>query len=242
VRKALLPTGSVLSVNQAAAQLGLSEAEVEERIADRSLLGIEILDLYNSWYVIPVFQFDGVNHIPGFHDLWDRLDPECRVERICQFFSHEKFADSGQCIASVLRTKPSEEVIQAIHTQADEFKLWCAENLNDIEMSGQEMPYAVGPDGFDDMVTSTVVTSSKHWVSQGVSLLLAVLKLFGALAFVGIAGFFFPLIAYAVFKRKQWVFLTDLGGVAFLGSAVAFAGYVGLGACAWLGDFPHIFS
>ncbi|WP_410951134.1 hypothetical protein [Pseudomonas sp. S1(2024)] len=128
VYTALEPVGGTFTPEGVAQLLGMSNMEVVERIEERSILPIRIVDMNSGSILIPAFQFAGTTHVPHFHDVWDRLDPGCRVERICQFFAHETFADTGVRIIDVLRKCPSTEVVQAIVEQADAFKAWCAQS------------------------------------------------------------------------------------------------------------------
>jgi predicted HTH domain antitoxin len=114
----LKETGGVLNLTKASEFLGMSQDELMERLSDRSIFSIFIhLDLY-----IPLFQFEGKNHIPDFHDLWDALSENCSSWEICQFFVKEKLNADGECIRNLLCSRPNARVMKEITVKAKEFR------------------------------------------------------------------------------------------------------------------------
>lgn len=92
------PTGGVMNREKACVALSMSQEELWERFVDRSVLCVWIhMDVY-----VPVFQFDGDNHIPYFHDLWDILALNCSSLEISQFFVSCRVDFSDLCIRDLL--------------------------------------------------------------------------------------------------------------------------------------------
>lgn len=249
--QALKSTGGTLTIEQTARRLGMSGDEVLERIKARSILSVPIPDMHEDHYVIPAFQFQDDCHLPGFHDLWDRLDPGCRVERICQFFVHEIFPATGERIVDVLQRNPCIEILQALDAQADAFKEWCTQSLLDDRRTTYSAfdPCLDALKNNDPRSTSEVLQSQVQPVvdpapAKGVGEhLKSMLRRVGLAAcsaiFITVAlalgGILFPwMLAHVVLSR----FSIDLLGVLFymfIGSGVVFVLYVALLVSWWVG-------
>ena len=99
-------------------ELSMTQEELWERFVDRSVLCVWIhRDVY-----VPVFQFDGGNHIPYFHDLWDILAPKCSSLEISQFFVSYRVEFSDLCIRDLLCEDLEVWQISAIVDNAKYFK------------------------------------------------------------------------------------------------------------------------
>ncbi|MDU8351439.1 hypothetical protein RYA05_06010 [Pseudomonas syringae pv. actinidiae] len=112
------PTGGVMNQEKACVELSMTQEELWERFVDKSVLCVWIhRDVY-----VPVFQFDGGNHIPYFHDLWDILAPKCGSLEISQFFVSYRVEFSDLCIRDLLCEDLEVWQISAIVDSAKYFK------------------------------------------------------------------------------------------------------------------------
>jgi len=253
VDTALQSVGGTLTVEQTAKILGMSNQEVKARIEERSILSITIVDMSSEFIMIPAFQFAGVTHVPHFHDLWDRLDPGCRVERICQFFAHETFAETGLRIIDVLRKCPSADVVQAIVLQADAFKAWCTQSEVDhrktfcftsdrslsaiknnmVDYPG-EQPVEASPQPEQAAGRLRVVLgklmSPNAWKVGALlkDLVLMPLEWLWVVLLLAVGGLLFPVLLAKWWKHRSWLVLTDILVFMFIGSGVVFALYVAM--------------
>ncbi|AYG47787.1 hypothetical protein DV532_26235 (plasmid) [Pseudomonas sp. Leaf58] len=250
---ALEPVGGTLTVEQTAKMLGMSNLEVRVRIEERSILSIMIADLNSESILIPAFQFVGAAHVPHFHDLWDRLDPGCRVERICQFFAHETFADTGMRIIDVLRNRPSADVLQEIVLQADAFKDWCTQSEvdhrktfcitsdpsllaiknNTVAYPGEQLveasPQTQQATGRLRAVLGKLMGPNARKVGALVKdLVLMPLEWFWVVLLLAVGGLVFPVLLTKWWKHRSWLVLTDILVFMFIGSGVVFALYVAM--------------
>ncbi|MDT8925117.1 hypothetical protein RBE51_20205 [Pseudomonas taiwanensis] len=253
VYTALEPVGGTFSLGGVAKLLGMSKQEVEARIEERSILSITIVDMNSESIMIPAFQFAGATHVPHFHDLWDRLDPGCRVERICQFFAQETFADTGVRIIDVLRTSPSADVVQAIVVQADAFKTWCTQSEVDhrktfcftsdrslsaiknnmVDYPG-EQPVEAPPQeeqaaGRFRAVLGKLMSPNARKVGAFLKdLVLMPLEWLWVVLLLAVGGLLFPVLLAKWWKHRSWLVLTDILVFMFIGSGVVFALYVAM--------------
>ena len=249
--QALKPTGGTLTIQQTAKRLRMSEDEVQDRIEARSILSVPIPDMHEDHILIPAFQFQGEYHPPGFHDLWDRLDPGCRVERICQFFVHEIFPATGERVIDVLRQNPCAEILQALDAQADAFKLWCTQS----ELDDRKTTYCAFDPCLESIKDNDPRSASKVLELQSLLQveqkppkgaregLLALLRRLGLwvcsailmVVCLALGGILFPwMLAHVVLNR----FSIDLLGILFymfIGSGVVFVLYIALLVSWWVG-------
>lgn len=262
VDTALQSVGGTLTVEQTAKMLGMSKLEVKARIEERSILSITIVDMSSEFIMIPAFQFMGGSHVPNFHDLWDRLDPGCRVERICQFFVHETFADTGLRIIDLLRHSPPADVLQALALQADVFKAWCAQSEVDHRKTfcfSSDPSLLAIPNNTVDYVNDQLVEVPEKLAQAPWSLKALKDRLLGITAtkagtflkdvmmmplewawmliLLAVGGVLFPVLVAKWWKHRSWLVLTDILFFMFIGSGVVFTLYVALIIGWYLGWF-----
>lgn len=114
----LKATGGAYSFKKTCELLDMDENELNARLVDRSILGLLVhMDVY-----IPALQFEGKNHIPYFHDIWDLLHPNCSPEEVCKFFALETLEPGGPCIRNLLCAYPGDEELYAIKRKAAVFR------------------------------------------------------------------------------------------------------------------------
>lgn len=118
IHNLLKPTGGVLSLEKAAMFLSMDLAELMLRMTDRSILGLIVqMDLY-----VPMFQFDGLYHIPHFNDLWDVLVHTCSELEMAYFFTAETLVPGGPTIRDLLIAQPDADELWAIFAKAASFR------------------------------------------------------------------------------------------------------------------------